>query len=181
MTGPNLCIFPQPSGGRVDDKKILILGVGNILLTDEGFGVRAVEYLETHYRWPERVRLMDGGTQGLMLMPELLECDFLVVLDVVLGPEAPGTVYLLEGEDLRKSLSFRDSMHQTDLLDTLITCHLAGHRPEAVIIGLQPFDYKTMQVGLSPQAQALLPEFCRKAVEEMARRGIVAEARTDQG
>ncbi|MSS26534.1 HyaD/HybD family hydrogenase maturation endopeptidase [Desulfovibrio sp. PG-178-WT-4] len=164
----------------MDDKKILILGVGNILLTDEGFGVRAVEYLETHYRWPERVRLMDGGTQGLMLMPELLECDFLVVLDVVLGPEAPGTVYLLEGEDLRKSLSFRDSMHQTDLLDTLITCHLAGHRPEAVIIGLQPFDYKTMQVGLSPQAQALLPEFCRKAVEEMARRGIVAEARTDQ-
>ncbi|WP_288230168.1 HyaD/HybD family hydrogenase maturation endopeptidase [uncultured Desulfovibrio sp.] len=164
----------------MDDKKILILGVGNILLTDEGFGVRAVEYLETHYRWPERVRLMDGGTQGLMLMPELLECDFLVVLDVVLGPEAPGTVYLLEGEDLRKSLSFRDSMHQTDLLDTLITCHLAGHRPEAVVIGLQPFDYKTMQVGLSPQAQALLPEFCRKAVEEMARRGIVAEARTDQ-
>ena len=164
----------------MDDKKILILGVGNILLTDEGFGVRAVEYLETHYRWPERVRLMDGGTQSLMLMPELLECDFLVVLDVVLGPEAPGTVYLLEGEDLRKSLSFRDSMHQTDLLDTLITCHLAGHRPEAVIIGLQPFDYKTMQVGLSPQAQALLPEFCRKAVEEMARRGIVAEARTDQ-
>ncbi len=164
----------------MDDKKILILGVGNILLTDEGFGVRAVEYLETHYRWPERVRLMDGGTQGLMLMPELLECDFLVVLDVVLGPEAPGTFYLLEGEDLRKSLSFRDSMHQTDLLDTLITCHLAGHRPEAVVIGLQPFDYKTMQVGLSPQAQALLPEFCRKAVEEMARRGIVAEARTDQ-
>ena len=180
MTGPNLCIFPQPSGGRVDDKKILILGVGNILLTDEGFGVRAVEYLETHYRWPERVRLMDGGTQGLMLMPELLECDFLVVLDVVLGPEAPGTFYLLEGEDLRKSLSFRDSMHQTDLLDTLITCHLAGHRPEAVVIGLQPFDYKTMQVGLSPQAQALLPESCRRAVEEMARRGIVAEARTDQ-
>ena len=164
----------------MDDKKILILGVGNILLTDEGFGVRAVEYLETHYRWPERVRLMDGGTQGLMLMPELLECDFLVVLDVVLGPEAPGTFYLLEGEDLRKSLSFRDSMHQTDLLDTQITCHLAGHRPEAVVIGLQPFDYKTMQVGLSPQAQALLPEFCRKAVEEMARRGIVAEARTDQ-
>ena len=164
----------------MDDKKILILGVGNILLTDEGFGVRAVEYLETHYRWPERVRLMDGGTQGLMLMPELLECDFLVVLDVVLGPEAPGTVYLLEGEDLRKSLSFRDSMHQTDLLDTLITCHMAGHRPEAVVIGLQPFDYKTMQVGLSPQAQALLPEFCRKAGEEMARRGIVAEARTDQ-
>ena len=164
----------------MSEQRVVVMGLGNLLWADEGFGVRAVEYLETHYRWPERVRLMDGGTQGLMLMPELLECDFLVVLDVVLGPEAPGTFYLLEGEDLRKSLSFRDSMHQTDLLDTLITCHLAGHRPEAVVIGLQPFDYKTMQVGLSPQAQALLPEFCRKAVEEMARRGIVAEARTDQ-
>lgn len=172
--------FSQTSGGRVNDKRILILGVGNILLTDEGFGVRAVEYLKTHYRWPEGVRLMDGGTQGLMLMPELLECDFLVVLDVVLGPETPGTIYVLEGEDLRKSLSFRDSMHQTDLLDTLITCHLAGHRPEAVVIGLHPFDYQTMQVGLSQQAQALLPEFCRKAVEEMARRGILAESRADQ-
>ncbi len=45
--------FSQTSGGRVNDKRILILGVGNILLTDEGFGVRAVEYLKTHYRWPE--------------------------------------------------------------------------------------------------------------------------------
>ncbi len=172
MTGPNLCIFPQPSGGRVDDKKILILGVGNILLTDEGFGVRAVEYLETHYRWPERVRLMDGGTQGLMLMPELLECDFLVVLDVVLGPEAPGTFYLLEGEDLRKSLSFRDSMHQTDLLDTLITCSMAGHDVQAVVFGLQPFDYHSMQVGLTPEAEKLLPEFCTKVVAALAERGI---------
>lgn len=161
----------------MNHEKVLILGVGNILLTDEGFGVRAVEYLEEQYTWPAHVRLMDGGTQGLMLMPEIQDCDLLVVLDVVLGPEKPGTVYLLEGEDLRKSLSFRDSMHQTDLLDTLITCELAGHRPKALVIGMQPFDYQTMYVGLSPDAQALLPQFCRKAVEELARRGIAAEPR----
>ncbi|WP_165066699.1 HyaD/HybD family hydrogenase maturation endopeptidase [Desulfovibrio sp. ZJ200] len=159
----------------MNHEKVLILGVGNILLTDEGFGVRAVEYLEEHFTWPAQVRLMDGGTQGLMLMPEILDCGLLVVLDVVLGPERPGTVYLLEGEDLRKSLSFRDSMHQTDLLDTLITCELAGHRPKALVIGMQPFEYHTMQVGLSPEAQALLPQFCRKAVEELARRGIAAQ------
>ena len=51
------------------NKKILILGVGNILLTDEGFGVRAVEYLQANYTWPVCIRLLDGGTQGLMLMP----------------------------------------------------------------------------------------------------------------
>ncbi|MDO5483352.1 MAG: HyaD/HybD family hydrogenase maturation endopeptidase [Desulfovibrionaceae bacterium] len=161
----------------MQEKRILILGVGNILLTDEGFGVRAVEYLQEHYDWPANVRLMDGGTQGLMLMAELQECDLVVVLDVVLGPEAPGTVYLLEGEDLRKSLSFRDSMHQTDLVDTLISCELAGHRPEAVVIGLHPFDYKNMSDRLSPQAQELLPEFCRKAVAHLATRGITASQR----
>ena len=80
------------------------MGVGNILLTDEGFGVRAVEYLQANYTWPENVRLEDGGTQGLLLMSTLMDCDTLVVLDVVLGPEKPGTIYMLEGEDLRKSL-----------------------------------------------------------------------------
>ena len=150
----------------------MIMGVGNILLTDEAFGVRAVEYLQANYTWPENVRLEDGGTQGLLLMSTLMDCDMLVVLDVVLGPEKPGTIYMLEGEDLRKSLSFRDSMHQTDLLDTLITCSMAGHDVDAVVFGLQPFDYHTMQVGLTPEAQALLPEFCTKVVAALEQRGI---------
>ena len=150
----------------------MIMGVGNILLTDEGFGVRAVEYLQANYTWPENVSLEDGGTEGLLLMSTLMDCDSLVVLDVVLGPEKPGTIYMLEGEDLRKSLSFRDSMHQTDLLDTLITCSMAGHDVEAVVFGLQPFDYHTMQVGLTPEAQSLLPEFCTKVVAALKERGI---------
>jgi len=160
------------------DKNILVLGVGNILLTDEGFGVRAVEYLQTHYDWPPNVRLMDGGTSGLMLMGELQQCDVVIVLDVVLGSGEPGSVYLLEGEDLRNSLSFRDSMHQTDLLDTLISCELAGHRPQAFVIGFQPYDFKTMSVELTPEAQAALPDFCAKVVSVMAEWGIVAKART---
>ncbi|MDR2745794.1 MAG: HyaD/HybD family hydrogenase maturation endopeptidase [Desulfovibrio sp.] len=155
-----------------NSQKILILGVGNILLTDEGFGVRAVEYLQERHVWPDHVRLLDGGTQGLMLMRDIQECDLLIVLDVVLGGGTPGTVYLLEGEDLRKSFSFRDSMHQTDLLDTLITCELAGRRPQAVVIGMEPFDCKSTGVELTPEAGALLPEFCRKVVSELARRGI---------
>lgn len=159
----------------MSEQNVLILGVGNILLTDEGFGVRAVEYLEAHYRWPDNVTLMDGGTQGLMLMSELMDCDFLVVLDVVLGPKEPGTIYRLEGENLRQSLSFRDSMHQTDLLDTLATCELAGHRPSAVVFGIQPLDYKTMDLNLTAEIQAKLPEFCEKVVAELALLGICAE------
>ena len=65
-----------------------------------------------------------------------------------------------------------------DLLDTLATCELAGHRPEAVAFGLQPFDYHSMTMNISPQAEAMLPTFCRKVVEELARRGICATPRS---
>lgn len=158
--------------------RVLILGVGNILLSDEGFGVAAVERLMRDYTWPDNVRLLEGGTQGLFLMPDLMDCDELVVLDAVLGPGAPGTIYLLEGEDLRKSMSFRDSTHQTDLLDTLVSCELAGHRPRAVVIGVQPGDWQTLSPALTPELEARLPEFCAKVVAELAGRGIRATPRT---
>ena len=161
----------------MEKARVLVLGVGNILLRDEGFGVAAVNRLERDYVWPDNVRLLDGGTLGLFLMPDIMDCDQLIVLDVVLGPGAPGTVYLLEGDDLRKSLSFRDSTHQTDLVDTLISCGLAGHRPEAVIIGIQPGDCHTLSPELTPELSAKLPEFCAKVVEELARRGIAATPR----
>ena len=65
--------------------RILIMGVGNVLLCDEGFGVRAVAYLEEQYDWPDNVQFLAGETGGIMLMPEIQSCDLLVVLDVVLG------------------------------------------------------------------------------------------------
>lgn len=157
--------------------QVLVLGVGNILLSDEGFGVAAVNRLERDYAWPENVRLLDGGTLGLFLMPEIMDSDLLVVLDVVLGPGEPGTIYRLEGEDLRKSLSFRDSTHQTDLVDTLISCELAGGRPEALIIGIQPADCHTISPELTPGLSARLPEFCAKVVAELAGLGIKAAPR----
>ena len=135
------------------DGQVLILGVGNILFMDEGIGVHAVEYLSERYTFPENVTLMDGGTLGLGLMNVLMDCDFVFVLDAVLGNDRPGSIYRLSGDDLRKSISFRDSMHQTDLVDTLIFCELAGHRPEALVFGMEPFDYQTMQPELSPVAR----------------------------
>lgn len=167
--------------GQMEKPRVLVLGVGNILLSDEGFGVAAVNRLERDYAWPDNVRLLDGGTLGLFLMPDIMDADFLVVLDVVLGPGAPGTIYRLEGEDLRKSLSFRDSTHQTDLVDTLISCELAGGRPDAVIIGIQPADCETLSPELTPGLAARLTEFCAKVVTELAGLGIAATPRQECG
>ena len=148
-----------------------ILGVGNTLLTDEAFGVRAMECLRDEWNWPEGVDFVDGGTQGMGLMPLLLDYARVVVLDIVRGQCAPGTVYLLENEDMRKSASFHDSTHETDFVDLLLRCELMGRRPEAFVVGFEPFDFSRMSLEMTPGAQAGLRGFCEKAAAEIARRG----------
>ena len=75
--------------------RIVVLGVGNILLKDEGVGVRVIEKLQGQYTLPENVRVVDGGTQGLWLLSTIQEADHLIVVDAVLGGDEPGTIYRL--------------------------------------------------------------------------------------
>jgi len=151
--------------------KILVLGVGNILFTDEGVGVRAVEKLIEDYEFSDNVELMDGGTLGTRLMDPIMNCDLLIVVDAVLGDGPPGSIYRLTGDDLRKSIAFKNSMHQTDLVDTLIYCELAGHRPDAVVVGIEPYDYRTMSVEVSEVSRQRMPEIAEKVLEEIAKAG----------
>jgi len=153
------------------DKRILVLGVGNILFTDEGIGVRCIERMQQDFTFSDNVTLMDGGTMGTKLMGPILESDYLIVCDAVLCGDAPGSVYRLMGEDLRKSLAFRDSMHQTDLVDTLGMCELVGNRPEAIVIGMEPADYHTMALELSETADRSMPVMIESVVREILSAG----------
>lgn len=153
------------------DKRILVLGVGNILFTDEGIGVRCVEELQNRFTCSDNVTLMDGGTLGSKLMGPIMDSDYLIVVDAVLCDDAPGSVYRLLGEDLRKGLAFRNSMHQTDLVDTLGMCGLVGNRPEAVIIGMEPLDYQSMALELSPTAQKAMPAMIKAVLAEITTAG----------
>ena len=153
------------------DKRILVLGVGNILFTDEGIGVRCIERMQQDFSFSDNVTLMDGGTLGTKLMGPILESDYLIVCDAVLCGDAPGSVYRLMGEDLRKSLAFRDSMHQTDLVDTLGMCELVGNRPEAIVIGMEPADYHTMALELSETADRSMPVMIESVVREILSAG----------
>jgi hydrogenase maturation protease len=162
---------PAQQGQHMTQPRILLLGVGNILYSDEGVGVYAAQYLENHYTFSENVTVMDGGVMGKLLMPPILECDRLIVIDAVLGDHEPGTMYRLEDEGLRKSLGFRDSQHEVDLVDVLISCDMVGHRPDAVVIGMEPADYTTMQLGLSPVCQEKLPAFVEHVLKELREQG----------
>ncbi len=83
-------------------KKTLILGIGNILWADEGFGVRAVEYLHQHYQFDDSVTLLDGGTQGIYLVQYVEEAEILVVFDAIDYGLEPGEIKLIEGDDVPK-------------------------------------------------------------------------------
>ncbi|MDR2489270.1 MAG: HyaD/HybD family hydrogenase maturation endopeptidase [Desulfovibrio sp.] len=151
--------------------RILLLGVGNILYADEGVGVHAVQYLESNYRFSKNVSLMEGGTMGKLLMHAIMDCDRLIIMDAVLGGQEPGSIYRLKDEGLRKSLGFHDSQHQVDLVDTLISCELIGNRPEAVVIGMEPADWKSLQMELTPRCREQLPKFINHVLEELKSAG----------
>lgn len=158
-------------------EKILVLGVGNILYTDEGLGVRALEMARERWEFPENVTLLDGGTLGMGLMDALTSCDIVFVLDAVLGGGEAGAIYRLTGDDLRKSVSFRDSMHQTDLVDTLVFCDLIGKRPEAVVLGMEPEDYMSMGEFPTPTVRERLPLLCDLLKSELEARGVTLKER----
>jgi hydrogenase maturation protease len=163
--------------GQNRGKRIMVLGVGNILFTDEGIGVRVIEHLARKYEFSSNVTLYDGGTLGMRLMGPILECELLIVVDAVLGDGPPGTVYRLTGEGLRQSLAFKNSLHQTDLVDTLIYCELLGNRPEAVVVGIEPQDFRSMSVVLSPAIAASMERIVLAVVDEIAASGGTAVPR----
>ena len=154
------------------EKNILILGVGNVLFTDEGFGVRVAEELEQRYEFSPNVTVLDGGTLGLRLMGPIMEADYLIIADIVLNEGKPGDIFRLLGTDLKKACAFTNSMHQTDLLDTLARCSLIGSVPEDVILyGIEPVNYKDMSAALSPELEAKLPEVMELVLKEVEEAG----------
>lgn len=159
----------------MSEQRILLIGVGNILFSDEGLGVHALRHLEAHYRFSDNVTLMDGGTMGKLLMHPLMEHDVALVMDAVLGGEEPGSIYRLVDEGLRKSLGFRDSQHQVDLVDTLIICELIGKRPKAVVIGMEPGDWRSLHMELTPVCRDKMPAFIGHVLQELEAMGGRAE------
>lgn len=115
------------------EKKIGILGVGNLIVGDEGFGVHAINYLQENYIFPDNVLLRDGGTAGIYLSPFLEECDPVFVIDVVDIDAEPGSMHYYSNEDVKAGkISTRMSPHQLGLLEVLEICKLRDAAPEKV-------------------------------------------------
>lgn len=158
--------------------RTLVLGLGNILLADEGVGVRVVERLQEQYDFPEGVQVMDGGTLGLDLLPYLEDASRLLVVDAVQARKPAGTLVRLSGSEIPVFLdASKVSPHQEGLEDLLAVATLKGYLPgEVVFWGAQ---IESLRVGLelSPAVASQVDALVGKVLEELGRWGIEPQPR----
>ena len=144
--------------------EITILGIGNIILSDEGFGVRVVEYLQENYKFPDNIALIDGGTLGVELTQFITGTKKLLIIDSIDGNKPSGTLFHFEGDEIKSHFSEKISAHEIGIQDVLTTLELTGKAiPEVVVIGAQPYSLEA-GVELTPQMKTLIPTIADRAL-----------------
>lgn len=145
----------------------LVLGIGNLVMSDDGVGVRVVQLLAERFRFPNGVTVLDGGTLGLDLLPKLEGVKRLLIVDAVETGSASGTLVRLSGEDVPIVLETKISPHQMGLKDLLAVAMLLGFNPsEMVLWGVQP-ELIEMGMALSPAVEEQLEPLVRHVLTEL--------------
>lgn len=161
--------------GLMRDKTVLILGIGNVLWADEGFGVRCVETINETYDFGDNVHLMDGGTQGIYLVQHVQKADILVVFDAIDYGLEPGTLKLIHDEDVPKFMGAKQmSLHQTGFQEVLAMAEFTGSYPEKLLlIGCQPVELEDFGGSLRPEVKAKVRPAIDHALDYLKTFGIV--------
>jgi hydrogenase maturation protease len=153
-------------GDTISPQKIVILGVGNLLLSDEGVGVHVANQL-MEMDLPEEVSVVEGGTDGFRLIDIITEADRLIVVDAVKGGGAPGSIYHFDIDEVRDCPSgFKTSVHQIGILEVINLSGLMGKKPYTTVIGVEP---KSLDMGmeLSPEIKDKIPRIIQLILDEL--------------
>jgi hydrogenase maturation protease len=158
-------------GATSSPPKIVILGVGNLLLSDEGVGVHVANEL-MKMDLPPEVSVVEGGTDGFRLLNVITEADRLIVIDAVKGGADPGSIYRFDIDDVRNCPSgFKTSVHQIGILEVIDLSELIGKKPHTTIIGIEP---KSIEMGmeLTPEIKSKVPRIIELIFEELRKHNI---------
>jgi hydrogenase maturation protease len=156
----------------------LVLGIGNVLWADEGFGVRAVEALHAKYALPATVTVLDGGTQGLYLFGAVATARRVLVFDAIDFGLAPGTLRVLRNGEVPAWRARKISPHQTGFNDVLALAQLRNEAPEAItLIGVQPEELSDLGGSLRDSVKARIAEAVELGASELAAWGLPAQLR----
>jgi len=157
-------------------ERVLVMGVGNPLMRDEGVGNAVVDLLQRSYRESENVRFVDAGTMGMSILNLFRDVDYLLVIDAVQGTgEKPGTVVLMTPDDVAAN-QVMHSLHDMRLVDVLQAAELLETRPAADFVGVEVAEIVHMQPGLTAVVEAAVPRAAEAAVELLSRRGVILES-----
>jgi hydrogenase maturation protease len=162
-----------------DNWDTLILGIGNVLYADEGFGVRCVENFNARFVFPDTIRVMDGGTQGIFLLPWVRSASRLLIFDAIDFGLEPATLKLIMGDDVPRYMGAKKvSMHQTGFQEVLSAADLAGELPEElVLIGVQPELLDDYGGSLRPCVKAQIDPAIRLGLEILNDWNVTARLR----
>ena len=152
---------------------ILVLGIGNLVMSDDAVGAIVAQRLQYNYRFPDNVEVVDGGTLGLDLLPKLENITNLIMIDAVETGQKAGSCVRLSGQELPIALETKISPHQMGLKDLLAVSRLMGHSPrEMVLLGVQPGSIE-MELGLTPEVEAVLDTLIFNVLTELANLEVV--------
>lgn len=153
-------------------ERIIILGIGNPLVRDEGVGVRVAEELSSGYEFPQGVEVQDAGTMGMTMLSTLCSADFAVVIDAVDGTgHPPGTVVTMSAEQIAPAQVLH-SAHDMRFANVLEAAALIGKAPEARVVGVQIKQLEVGTVGLTPEVESAVPRAVAAVLELLAERGV---------
>lgn len=156
--------------------RAVVLGVGNLLLSDEGVGPHAIAQLGRRLRLPPSVELIDGGTSAMELLADLAGAQLLLIVDAVAGGGLPGTIHVLKGDEVPRFFTLKLSPHQVGLSDVLATLLVAGESPqETIIIGVEPGSL-ALGMELSAEVAAALPALAEEIRRRLCTAGFMAQA-----
>jgi hydrogenase maturation protease len=158
----------------VDEERtpLLILGLGNLICADDGLGVTAALRLLSLYEAPEGVRILDGGTQGLALLPYVEDAERVILIDAIRDDAPPGSFVRLDGDEVAPAVAARLSVHQIGVADLLDGARWRERFPSTlVLLGLVPASLE-LRFGLSEAVERRLPELLERVVAEARRLGF---------
>lgn len=159
---------------------VLILGLGNILIEDEGVGIAAIEHLQRNYMFPDDVELVDGGTSGMALLDDIRHREKLIVLDAVRTGAPAGTLVILKDENVPAFFRSKISPHQTALADVLAALTLTGDKTSDItVIGIVPDSLKT-KIGLSDIVTSQFKNMIESVLDELKSDGYHLTPATEE-
>lgn len=162
-----------------DGPRWTVIGLGSPLMGDDGLGLVALERLRSTYDLPPDAELVDGGTWGMSLLPDIESATHLLFIDAINTGVAPGSVITLTRDQIPRYLAMKISPHQVDLRDVLAVAELRGTLPsETIAVGLQP-ERVEMFVGLSPTLEHRLDDLMATVVRQLEAWGCPCQPRPE--